>query len=71
MITIWLFNYADILNPYSNPLIGCNILEAVRSHNSGVRSHNFQGFQLKLTIIKTVTTNLGLLYIYNLRKAIC
>ncbi|NET29142.1 MAG: hypothetical protein F6K01_28520 [Okeania sp. SIO1I7] len=31
-----------------------------RTQDSGVRSHNFKGFQFKLTVIKIITTYLGL-----------
>ena len=34
----------------------------VSSQYSIVSSHSFQRFQLQLTIKKTITTNLGLLY---------
>ncbi|WP_287520323.1 hypothetical protein [Okeania sp. SIO2C2] len=34
-----------------------------RSQSSGVRSQNMKGSQFKLTIIKIVTTNLGLVYL--------
>jgi len=37
--------------------MGCDILVVELPVQSGVMSHNFQGFQLKLTTIKTVTKN--------------